>query len=63
MFARQVTVTDNKESFIWKDPLMKGVIKEAGKDPEYREIAALVKEKCDSTYIKNKLRTGHPARQ
>ena len=63
MFARQVTAKDNSEAFIWKDPLMIRVIKEAGKDPEYMEVAALVKENWDKSHVKNKLRTGHPAGQ
>ena len=63
VFARQVTATDNREAFLWKDPLMQQVIAEASRDKEYMEVAALVKQKKESGYFKNKLPTGHPARQ
>ena len=58
-----MTAEDNSEAFIWKDPLMIGIIEEAGKDLEYKEVAALVKERRDKSYVKNKLRTGHSAKQ
>ena len=29
VFARQVTATDNREAFLWKDPHMQQVIEEA----------------------------------
>ena len=32
VFARQVTATDNREAFLWKDPLMQQVIAEASRD-------------------------------
>ena len=41
---------------------MQVVIEEAGRDKEYMEVAALVKQKQDSGYSKNRLPTGHPAR-
>ena len=63
VFARQVTATDNRKAFLWKDPLMQQVIEEAGRDQEYMDVAKLVKQKRDSGYIKTRLPTGHPARQ
>ena len=63
MFAYQVTARDNREAFLWKDPLIQVVIEGAGRDKVYMEVAALVKQKRDSGYIKNRLPTGHPARQ
>ena len=62
VFARQVTATDNREAFMWKDHIMQQVIEEAGRDKEYMEVASLVKQKKDSVYVKNKLPSSHPAR-
>ena len=59
-FARQVTT--NKQGFLWKDPLMKDIVKEASVDPDYLKLAELVKQKKDKLFIKNKLPSDHPAK-
>ena len=42
---------------------MQVVIEQAGREKDYMEVAALVKQKRDSAYVRNRLRTRHPARQ
>ena len=59
-FARQVT--GHKQGFLWKDPLMKDIVKGAASDPEYLKIAELLKEKKDKNFVKNKLPSDHPAK-
>ena len=46
-----------------KDPLLEEIIKQAGKDEEYKQVAELVKMRRDKSFIKTKLQTQHPARQ
>ena len=60
--VRKVTSGGSERSFLWKDPLMVDVIKQAGSDPEYIKLAELVKEKRDKNYIRSKLPSGHPAK-
>ena len=59
-FARQVI--GNKHNFLWKDPLMKEIIKQVQLDKEYMEVLQLVKDRRDKAYIKGKVKSDHPAR-